>query len=78
MHTSDPPGAMALQMPFTPFLRMQKAPFACLHNLHLGTKYTLLRAQITRFARRLFFKRVRKNTLLRAQKAFFAPVTKVG
>ena len=78
MHTSDPPGAMALQMPFTPFLRMQKAPFACLHNLHLGRKYTLLRAQIARFARRLFFKRVRKNTLLRAQKALFAPVTKVG
>ena len=64
--------------PFTPFLLMQMAPFACLHDLHLGRKYTILRAKIAHFARRLFFERARKITILRAQKALFAPVTKVG
>ena len=79
MHTSDPHGAMALHMLVLSHSCVCKRPlFARLHTLHLGRKKTLLRAPIAHFARRLFFEQERKSTLMRAQKALFALVTKVG
>ena len=55
-------GAFCVPAHFTP--GTQKHPFAC--------------ANCTFCASTFFFERERKNTLLRAQKAPFAPVTKVG
>ena len=78
MHTSDPHGAMALQMLPLPHSCVCKRRLLRACTLCTGRKNTLLRGQIARFARRLFFERERKNTLLRAQKALFALVKKVG
>ena len=79
MHTSDPPGAMALQMPLLPHFCVRKWRLlrACTtYTWDANTPFCVRKLHVLRVS--YLFERARKNTLLRAQKALFAPVTKVG